>query len=569
MDKIKYPLYETTYFEDIREMIENAADRFPDRTAIAYRIKPQDPEPMEITYTEALKRMTALGTGLIARKFQNKTVALIGDASYDWICVYLTAMIIGSLIVPIDKDLPAEEMADIIHKAGCSAVFCSTPVSRKLKEIDESCLADLLEIGMTDTKQADELTVERICEEGLQLLTTGDTRFNDIPIDTEKPALLVFTSGTTGSGKGVLLSQKNIVSDMVNGMYLFSITNRTINFLPPHHTFGSTVVFVGHYAQGCTIYLSSGLRYIAKEIQEQKPSHLVLVPLFLEKLHDRIWSTAAEKDQDSLLRAMIHVSNGLRKCGIDLRRVLFKRVLKQLGGQLELVISGGAALRQDVIDTFDSIGVTILNGYGITECAPLVSCNRNRFQKPGSVGIPILHETVKILEPDENGEGEICVKGPNVMLGYFQNPEATAAAFDSEGYFKTGDIGRLDQDGWLYITGRKKNIIVFSNGKNIYPEEIEERIASIPGVSEVVVYAGQSYQRANNQTLVAEIFPDADKMATLQIEDVKLYFEAEIKKVNQKMVAYKAIGQIKIREEDFDKNTSRKIKRYAIDKTID
>jgi long-chain acyl-CoA synthetase len=296
---------------------------------------------------------------------------------------------------------------------------------------------------------------------------------------------------------------------------------------------------------------------------------LILVPLFVEKLHARIWSAAKESKKEVTLRRMIRISNVLRRFGIDVRRKLFKSVLEPFGGKLEMIICGGAALRQDIIDTFDGIGITILNGYGISECSPLVSCNRNKYQKKGSVGLPIVDEQVKIKDPDENGEGEICVRGPNVMIGYYKDPQATSEAFDEDGYFKTGDYGRIDHDGWIYITGRLKNLIIFSNGKNVYPEAIEAGIARITGVEEVVVYAAESKINKNKEIIVAEIFPLFDVLKTIGIENMQTYFEREIKAVNERMPSYMSVGLVKIRNEEFSKNTSRKILRFAIDKNID
>ena len=260
--------------------------------------------------------------------------------------------------------------------------------------------------------------------------------------------------------------------------------------------------------------------------------------------------------------------NVLRKCGIDLRRKLFKNVLDSFGGGLEMIICGGASLNQDIIDTFDAIGITILNGYGITECSPLISCNRNKLQKKGSVGTPIIGELVKIKDPDENGEGEICVKGPNVMLGYYNNPEATKEAFDEEGYFRTGDFGKLDEEGWIYITGRLKNLIILSNGKNVYPEEIETELSRIYGVNECIVYAGESKSK-QKEVIVAEIYPDFEGLKAKGIQDIKIYFENEVKVVNNRMAPYKAIKMIRVRNEEFKKNTSKKILRFDIDKNID
>ena len=366
-----------------------------------------------------------------------------------------------------------------------------------------------------------------------------------------------------------MLSQANICLDMTLGMYNFDITRKTLHVLPPHHTFGSTVNYVGHLSQGCEVYISSGLKHVSDEIREQQPTHLILVPAFLEVMNRKIWTTARKTGKEGLLKTMMKVSDALRKIGIDLRKKLFSSVLSAFGGKLELVICGGAKLDEEIIRTFDSLGITILNGYGITECAPLISANRNKYQKPGSVGTPILACRVKIDNPDENGEGEICVKGPNVMLGYYNNPEATAEVFDKDGFFHTGDYGRLDEEGWIYITGRKKNLIILSNGKNVYPEEIEADLQKVEGVSEVVVYAGESRVQKDKITIVAEIFPDADLLADKGIENPQEYFENEVKALNARMPSYKSVKRVKLRDVEFQKNTSRKITRFSIDKTID
>ena len=569
MKNKNYPLYETTVFENIRGMVENVAQKYPDRVAISYKINPQDAQTVDVTYLQARNRVRALGTGLIAMNLRDKHIALIGDATYDWVCSYFALMAIGAVVVPLDRDLPVEEISDILIRAKCEGMIYHPAIENKIKDFQKADAALPTVIAMGQPREAAAIPIEDVVAKGQELLDQGDSSYDDYTIDDERMATIVFTSGTTGKGKGVMLSQKNIVLNMTNGMYNFAITPKTINTLPPHHTFCSTVIFVGHFSQGSTIYLSSGLRYIGAEIKEQQPTHLVLVPLFLEKLTAKIWSGAEESGKANLLRTMIKVSNFLRKIGIDLRRVLFKSVLDQLGGKLELVISGGAALKQDIIDTFDSIGITVLNGYGITECSPLVSCNRNKYQKRDSVGCPIIDEELKILNPDENGEGEICVKGPNVMLGYYDDPEATAAAFDEEGFFRTGDFGKLDEEGWLYITGRLKNIIVLSNGKNVYPEEIELKISQIPGVEEVIVYAGESRSQKNKEVIVAEIFPNQETLQSMGVADPQKYFDQEIRKINGTMIAYKAVNLVKLRDSEFEKNTSKKIMRFQIDKSID
>lgn len=564
-----YPLYETTVFEDFRIMTENVAKKYPDRIAVSYKNSPKDTETLRFTYPQAREYIRALGTGVIAMGGRDKTVAIVGESSYQWMFSYFALMSIGWVTVPIDKELPANDIQGIIQTASCQFIFYGPSIEDKIAGIRKNLDENIEYICMGKSKASLGTNIDKIVSDGKERVEKGDNSYMDYKLEPDKLASIVFTSGTTGKGKGVMLSQTNIVSDMTQGMYNFAITPKTLNVLPPHHTFGSTVNFVGHFSQGSEIYISNGIRYVAQEIKEQQPSHLVLVPLFLETLYKKVWAAAEKSGRAGMLKAMMKVSNVLRKVGIDLRRTLFKSVHESFGGKLEMVVSGGAPLNQDIIDTFDAIGVTVLNGYGITECAPLISCNRNKYQKKGSVGIPIIGEKVKILNPDQNGEGEICVKGPNVMLGYFNDPEATKEAFDEEGYFKTGDFGRLDEEGWIYITGRIKNLIVLKNGKNVYPEEIETEISRIYGVSEVIVYAGESKGKPDQEIIIAEIFPDFEALKLHGIEDAENYFNEEIKKVNERSVSYKAVHVVKIRNEEFEKNTSRKILRFKINKTID
>ena len=574
-----YPIYQTTFIDDMRSLVEESAQNFPDNVAISYKDKPSDKEVKQVLFTQWRDDVRHLGTALIARGLREENIAIVGENSYGWCCAFFGVMAIGSVTVPVDKELPVEDIDGIISTTACKAVIYGKAAEEKIKELLEKGglkSAELLVSIEPESNIKAELAGEKklisIAEleaEGEKLYKGGDNSYYDYKIDVNRLASIVFTSGTTGKGKGVMLSQANICLDMTLGMYNFDITRKTLHVLPPHHTFGSTVNYVGHLSQGCEVYISSGLKHVSDEIREQQPTHLILVPAFLEVMNRKIWTTARKTGKEGLLKTMMKVSDALRKIGIDLRKKLFSSVLSAFGGKLELVICGGAKLDEEIIRTFDSLGITILNGYGITECAPLISANRNKYQKPGSVGTPILACRVKIDNPDENGEGEICVKGPNVMLGYYNNPEATAEVFDKDGFFHTGDYGRLDEEGWIYITGRKKNLIILSNGKNVYPEEIEADLQKVEGVSEVVVYAGESRVQKDKITIVAEIFPDADLLADKGIENPQEYFENEVKALNAKMPPYKAVKRVKLRDVEFQKNTSRKITRFSIDKTID
>ena len=567
--KKAYPLYETTVFRDFRVMVEQSAENFPDRPAISFKKNPRDAETQSVTYLQAKNDIRDLGTEEIALGLRDKKVAIVGGASCGWVYSYFSLMAMGAVTVPLDKEMPAPDLAATIERASCYAIFYGAEIAGKLDYLKENTKAELYVCINGDPLKEGDLALASLIEAGGKKFADGDNSYYDYEIDPDRLATIVFTSGTTGKGKGVMLSQTNIVTDMTQGMYLFDITPKTLNVLPPHHTFGSTVNYVGHYAQGSEIYITSGIKYLLNELKEQQPTHLVLVPLFVETLYRRIWATAEKTGADKKLKTGMKLSNALRKVGIDKRRSIFAQVHETFGGKLQMIICGGAALNQDIIDFFDAIGITVLNGYGITECAPLVSCNRNEWQKNGSVGLPIIGEEVRIFEPDEAGEGEICVKGPNVMLGYYEEPEATAAVIDSDGFFHTGDYGKLDEDGWLYITGRKKNLIIFSNGKNVYPEEIETEISRIRGVLEVVVYAGESKKNPEREVIVAEIFPDYEQLKADGVTDVKEYFDEHVKVANTRMAPYKKVGMVKIRKEEFIKNTSRKITRYNIDKSID
>ena len=568
-----YPLYETTMFRDIREMTENAAERFSDKYAISYKKKPTSKDTLHYTYTEGREFIRSIATEFISMSMRDVNVAIIGEASPEWVFSYFALMSIGAVTVPIDKELPATDMASILNTAGCPFVVYSTVIKEKIKEVKELCPSIHTFVEMGDGCEDFATNLDTVRQRGKEKFDAGDRSYYDYEIDPKRLASIVFTSGTTGKGKGVMLTTENICMDMQQGMYNFNITPRTMCVLPPHHTFGSTVNFVGHYAQGCEIYISSGLKYIMNELKTFKPTHLILVPLFVETFYKRILSAAEKSGKLEKLKKGIKISNLLRKLGIDRRKQLFgESVLSNFGGELEMIICGGAALNQDVIDFFEDIGVTILNGYGITECAPLISCNRNEYRKTGSVGLPIIGGHVRILNPDENGEGEICYKGPNVMLGYYNDEEATRAVFTEDGYFRTGDYGKVEMEGddqWIYITGRLKNLIIFSNGKNVYPEEIETDIQGVYGVNEVVVYAGESKSDPAKEVIVAEIFPDFDSLEMRGITDVEKYFNDAILEINAKNVSYKKVGKVKIRHEEFPKNTSRKITRFKIDKSID
>ena len=408
-----YPIYKTTFIDDMRSLVEEAAQNFSDSIAISYKENYWDKEVKKVTFLQWREDVRGLGTYLISKGYRDTNIAILGENSYGWCCSFFGVMAIGSVTVPVDKELPIEDINGIVTTTGCKALIFGKTAEAKIKELlkqgELKSVGLLVSVAPESSLEAAELggktltTLEALQNEGAKLYKEGDNSYYDYKIDVNKLASIVFTSGTTGKGKGVMLSQANIGLDMTLGMYNFDITRKTLHVLPPHHTFGSTVNYVGHLSQGCEVYISSGIKHVSDEIKEQQPTHLILVPAFLEVMNRKIWATARKDGKEGLLKAMIKVSNFLRKFGVDVRRKLFASVLSAFGGKLELIICGGAKLDEEIIRNFDALGITILNGYGITECAPLISANRNKYQKPGSVGTPILACRVKIDNPDENG----------------------------------------------------------------------------------------------------------------------------------------------------------------------
>ena len=566
--KHNYPLEKgIPLFRDMRELLTVSCEKFSNNIAFTYRINGSDPEPQRIPFHQFYSDVRAIGTQALASGCAGQHCALIGRLSYEWICCYFALLSIGAVLVPLDREWTEADLTDTVKRAACTYLFCDGDLQEKATAI---CRENRIEAPVCFGADW-AMPLEAYREAGNRLLAEGDTGFDTAPIDPKALALLVFTSGTTGQGKGVMHNQHALLHNIYGAYKVLHVFPRTIGLLPPHHTFGSTISLLAAVCGGTNMYISSGLRYILKELKEHKPQYLILVPLYLETFYRRIWASAKETGKDELLRKMIKASNAMRRVGIDMRATFFKKsILSAFGGELCMAVSGGAPISQEIVDCFDALGVTVVNGYGITECAPLIAANRLRFRTPGSVGVASPDVKIKIENPTETGEGEICVKGPNVMMGYYQNPQATVAAIDEEGYFHTGDIGRLDKQGRLYITGRLKNLIILSNGKNVYPEEIEAQISDmVEGIKDLVVYEGISRRGVENNAIVLEVFPDEEFMKKEGIADFEAYLRPYVEQYNRTAVPYKKIGLIRVRTEEFPKNTLRKITRFKLDRTID
>ena len=564
MAKNKKVLHEKREYSDIREVVEDIGSIYSGRYAYAFRIKPHDKDIVKKTYNELRDDVRALASEMIARGMAGKHVALIGKLTYHWVLVYYATLSIGSVLVPLDKDWGAQELAETGKRADVSVIFCDGDIISKGVAVAEAVGCDQpipLEYG--------EGTVDEMVSLGRVKFNEDNAPYYNAKIDVNAMALLVFTSGTTGKGKGVMLSQRNVLSDIADPLQYLNFSFKSVGVLPPHHTYGSTINVLGHNCIGCEVYISSGIRYVQKELKEQQPGHMVLVPLYLETFYRKIMANIKEQGKEKLIKRMIKFSNFLRKLGIDLRRKFFKQVLAAFGGEVRMVVTGGAPVNQDILSFFDGVGIEILNGYGITECAPIIAVNHSFDAIPGSVGPALSVNEVIIDEPNEDGEGEIWARGSNIMLGYYKDEEATRDAMTSDGFFKTGDYGKIGPNGEIYITGRKKNLIILSNGKNVYPEEIENEFIAVPGVLDIIVYEGQSRRGMEHNAIVAEIYPDRDYLEKNGVADAHAYFKKFVDQYNLTAVPYKKVGILKVREEEFPKNTLRKIMRFKLDMSID
>ena len=565
----KHQIHPKREFESIRHIVESAAEEYGDRVAFSYKVKPSAKEKVRVSYTEFRDDVRGLATEMLARGMKGKHVVVVGKMSYDFIVTYYASLLIGAVLVPLDRDWAASDLADTAKNADMDYLFIDTDIAAKSEEIVSVCA---LEPAVVFLGAQGEDGLRAMIAQGRAKFEENSKPYFDVTFDNRQLSLLVYTSGTTGKGKGVMLCTDSLIQDIQNIVPYIDFAYNTVSVLPPHHTYGSSVMLIAHVMIGAEVYISDGIKYVVKELKTEKPGHLVLVPLYLETFYRKIQATLKKEGKEKLVKNMMKVSGIARKATfglLDIRKKVFAQIRDAFGGEIKTIITGGAPINQEIISFFEGVGISILNGYGITECAPIISVNRSRNIVKGSVGNVLDIDDVKIVEPNEDGEGEICVKGPNVMLGYYKNEEATKEAIDEDGYFRTGDYGKLTKDGVLYITGRKKNLIILSNGKNVYPEEIENELISVPGIQDIVVYEGKSRRGMEYNAIVAEVFPDKEYIEKNGITDVEAHLQGYIDEYNKTAVVYKKITILKVRTEDFPKNTLRKIMRFKIDMTID
>jgi len=554
----------------LKEFLDGSFELYRNNTAFLVKDK-KGGEYREIDYTQFKQDVDALGTKLIALGLKGKRIAVMGENCYDWVTAYFAVTNGTGTIVPLDKELSKDEIEKLINTAECSAVFYTNTYNDIFENIDVK-FKFRMAVYESLRNSGDANDIRMLTESGRVLLEEGDRRFTDAEVLPDSLCSMIFTSGTTGTPKAVMLSHKNIASNIMNTAKIFEIreTDRSLSILPIHHTFESTIGIMGLLFQGGSVAFFEGLKYLNKNLLEAQCTVLIGVPLIFENLYSKIWKTAKKENKDKLLRNAVKMNRTLKAVGLDAHKTLFKSVYKPLGGKLRIILSGAAALDPNVVRGFHDLGFTFSQGYGLTETAPLVAgipdfeTGKAGYKKAGSCGPALPQGKIRIDDPNEDGIGEIMYKGPNVMMGYYNMPEETAAVL-KDGWFATGDLGFLDENGWVYVTGRKKNVIVTKTGKNIYPEEIEKYFAEIPYIEECMVY-GTDSEDGNDTIVSVQVRPDTDIVNEAIGEnhsDAEVYklIRSAISDMNMKLPNWKRVRHVVIRKTEFIKTTTKKIKR--------
>ena len=583
--KFNNEIYKAHEVKDFRDIIKITTQKYPNNVAYKFKknFKKDNECVVEKTYKEIKSEIEEFSTALLNLGLENKKILLIGNNRYEWCVSYLAITTGNMVVVPLDKALPSGEIENLVKISKADAVIYENKYSdifNKLKEDDNTTLKTFINMDLVkETKGV--LSYKKLVKEGKELIKNGNEAYNKINIDNEKMSILLFTSGTTSKSKGVMLSQKNICSNVMamarmSKMYPNDVL---LSFLPLHHTFECTITFLYGFYSGVTVAFCDGLKYIAKNLEEYKISVIVAVPLVLETMYKKIENGIEKSGKSKTVKVMGTISNFLYKyLHIDIRRKIFKSVLDQLGGNVRILYFGAAAMSKHVIDGYNTFGIASVQGYGLTETSPLIAAETDKNKKPGSVGRNPYNVQIKIVDEDdkeikEKGKehvGEIVAKGPNVMIGYYENEKATKQVL-KDGWFYTGDLGYFDEDGYLFITGRKKEVIVLKNGENVYPSDIEFLVNRLPYVKESIIFPRENSKKeislgikiVYDENLITENYGEKTK------KEYKELVWKDIKEINKELPVFKRIKELIITTEPLEKTTTQKIKRFKeLDKIL-
>ena len=568
--------YETTNYKTVKEFFTRSVDKFKDRPCILE--KPDHKEPYRtITYKEFGEDVIALGTAMIKLlNLKDKKTVIIGETQYGWYISYMAMLCGVGIAVPVDRELPLNELENVIKRSKAAAIIYSPKKEDDIKKIKESIpeVENFIEMKSDKPLEGKEVGINYLIDSGKKIVESGDNSYIDIEINPDEFKVLLFTSGTTSNSKGVMLCNRNLAENInaVNAYVKLYPTDRLFSVLPLHHTYESTIGFLLPIALGCSVAVCEGLRYIVPNLQEAKPTAVLTVPLLVESIYSKINETIKKSHKEKLVNSMIHITNGLKAVGIDIKKKVFKEIYDNLGGNIRIIVSAAAPIDKKVGNWLEDIGIMFLQGYGLTETAPISALTPDYKPKVGSAGKAVVQAEIKVNNPNENGEGEIMIKSPTLMLGYYEDEEATKEVIEPDGFFHSGDIGYIDEEGFIYITGRSKNVIVTQNEKNIYPEEIEMLLDKVPEIKEVMVYGkspeGAEAKRKDDKELIitARVIPNKEKIEELHgnISDKEIYdiIWEQIKAVNKKLTSYKAVKSLEIKKGEFEKTSTMKIKRY-------
>lgn len=557
--KVTQRLYEEVKYKDIRDLLEKSVSLY--RNNLAFKLK-KDKKYIDITYDNFMNDIISLETGFINLGLKNKRIAIIGPNRYEWALTYFATLCCGNIVVPLDKGLPVGEIESLLQRSYADIVVFDKEYADTMKKLRENKTTKVQEYICMD--QIDEFSyLTDIINKGTELVDNGNKEYKDIKIDAEKMSIIIFTSGTTSISKAVMLSHRNIVENVTGLNVSEKIYDTDVNlaFLPFHHAFGITGLMFFLSNGACNVFCD-GLRYIQKNLVEYKVSVFVCVPLLIEAMYKKIMLEIDKQGKTKTVKFGIKLSKFLLKFGIDIRRKLFKDIINQLGGNIRFIVSGAAAIDKKVAEAFNDFGILTVQGYGLTETAPVLAAENENCIKYGSIGLPMYNMEIKIDQPNEEGIGEIIAKGPNVMLGYYENEEATKEVI-KDGWFHTGDLGKMDKDGFIYVTGRKKNVIVLKNGKNVYPEELEILINNLPYVAESMVYG---MQKDNDLVVSAKIVYNKEYTDHLYkdktMEELHEIVWKDIKEINKGLTTYKYIKNLVLTDVPMAKTTTAKVKRY-------
>ncbi len=557
---------------DLKHMIETSVELYGDHVAF-YQKYDHKGKYQAITYNEMLRRMNAIGTALIDMGFAGERIAVAGPNSSEWAISYLAVVNGVGIVVPLDKELNESELEHQLQRAKVTCViYSSAKLDRIFRSICKNGRTGVRQLIRMDaeTDEDEVMSLLSVRERGLQLMEDGDRRYLDAQIDATAMSILLFTSGTTGKAKGVMLSHRNIAVDLMISPTVLKVNDWDIFFsvLPLHHTYECTSGFLIPMYKGAAIAYCEGLKYVTKNLQEAQPTMFLAVPAIFELMYKKIWKNIEKQGKAGTVRRLIKLNRVTKKIGLDLSKVFFKQIQAVFGGRMREVICGGAAIDPNILNGIRDFGINALQGYGLTECAPMGALNPDQDPKAESVGYPFPATQIKVVDPDENGIGEFWLKGGNVMLGYYEMPEETAEVL-TDGWFHSGDLGYIDEDGYVIITGRKKNVIITKNGKNVFPEELEYLLCLHPLIAESMVYADENAE-GDDTLIVAVVKPDQEEVEETfgkdaDPETVEAAVWKEVDRINETQPFFKRIKKVIIRRRDFIKNTSNKIIRFSED----